>query len=74
MIAHSQPNTPRPETNRVVAQQTTESNSPLYQQPTPFPTRNVIRGKQNMFANETGPYFSATEVYDNLYSADKSSL
>lgn len=71
MIAHSQPNTPRPETNRV-AQPTQDS--PLYQQPTPFPTRNVVRGKQNIFANETGPYFSATEVYDNLYSADKSSL
>lgn len=71
MIAHSQPNTPRPENNRV-SQPTQES--PMYQQPAPFPTRNIARGRSNLFANETGPYFSATEVYDNLFSSDKNTV
>lgn len=64
MIAHSQPSTPRPENNEV----------PLYRQPIPFATRNVVRGRANLFANETGPYFSSTKPFDNLYSSDKSTL
>ncbi|KAI8646015.1 hypothetical protein BD408DRAFT_410984 [Parasitella parasitica] len=64
MIAHSQPNTPRPESNE----------APLYRQPIPFAARNVVRGRANLFANETGPYFSSTKPFDNLYSSDKSTL
>lgn len=71
MIAHSQPSTPRPENTRV-SQQTQDS--PIYGQPAPFPTRSMSRGRSNLFANETGPYFSATEVYDNLFSSDKSTV
>lgn len=71
MIAHSQPSTPRPENTRV-SQQTQDS--PIYGQSAPFPTRNMARGRSNLFANETGPYFSATEVYDNLFSSDKSTV
>jgi hypothetical protein len=62
MIAHSQPSTPRPE------------DTPLYHQPAPFATRTVVRGRANLFANETGPYFSSTKPFDNLYSSDKSTL
>ncbi|KAK4517356.1 aminophospholipid translocase [Mucor velutinosus] len=64
MIAHSQPSTPRPE----------NTEAPLYRQPIPFAARNVVRGRANLFANETGPYFSSTKPFDNLYSSDKSTL
>ncbi|CAO0789749.1 unnamed protein product [Mucor circinelloides] len=64
MIAHSQPSTPRPE----------NTEAPLYRQPIPFAARNVVRGRANLFANETGPYFSSTKPFDNLYSSDKTTL
>jgi hypothetical protein len=65
MLAHSQPSTPRPETIQ---------DTPLYQQPAPFATRTVVRGRANLFANEAGPYFSSSKPFDNLYSSDKSNL
>lgn len=67
MIAHSQPGTPRPEN-------TSQQGSPIYQQPTPFPARTSVRGRTSLFANETGPYFSPVEPFENLYSSDKTTL
>ncbi|KAI9260061.1 hypothetical protein EDC94DRAFT_611626 [Helicostylum pulchrum] len=67
MIAHSQPGTPRPEN-------TSQQGSPIYQQTTPFPARTSVRGRTSLFANETGPYFSPVEPFENLYSSDKTTL
>ncbi|KAI7896097.1 uncharacterized protein EV154DRAFT_493486 [Mucor mucedo] len=61
MIAPSQPATPRPE--RAEA---------MYQPP--FPRNTNVRGRTNLFANETGPFFSPSEPFENLYSSDKTSL
>lgn len=61
MIAQSQPATPRPE----------RAEAAMYQQPFP---RNSARGRTSLFANETGPYFSPSEPFENLYSSDKSTL
>ncbi|OBZ90872.1 Meiosis-specific transcription factor NDT80 [Choanephora cucurbitarum] len=73
MMAHSQPGTPCPENNNGNVTNLT-SEPALYQQPPPFATRNVCRGRSNLFANETGPYFSSSKPFDNLYASDKQTL
>lgn len=61
MIAPSQPATPRPE--RAEA---------MYQPP--FPRNTNVRGRTSLFANETGPFFTPSEPFENLYSSDKTNM
>ncbi|KAI8888217.1 p53-like transcription factor [Backusella circina FSU 941] len=65
MIAQSQPSTPRP----------TKQESPVYPLAVaPYPPRNVMRGRSNLFSIESSPTFTPSKPYDNLYAADRSTL
>lgn len=63
LMAHSQPNTPRPE------QDESRRSFSVSQ-----PIRHVVRGRASVFAAETGPYFSSTRSFENLFGSNKQDL
>lgn len=71
-MSNSQPSTPVTENLQQPHQQQPES--PLLNAPIQTSPRSMMRGRANLFAAETGPYFSSTKPFDNLYASDKQTL
>jgi hypothetical protein len=69
MMSSSQPSTPVTENVQQQPDSPSLMNAPIQSSPRP-----MMRGRANLFAAETGPYFSSTKPFDNLYSSDKQTL